>query len=235
MEHPFNRILKTSFWILFLVLVSSGWVEGGPVKSGGEKEKKTVVLDPGHGGKDFGGKGPDGTLEKNATLMLSKLITTELETRYRVLLTRTDDMEVDLSHRTGRANHEKAKVFISIHTGGSYYNDAFGVEIFSFQSASETDMGPGDKKLKLWDKIQVRHTDDSTRLADILMGAIAGIGVGARVHRAPIAVLEGADMPAVLIEIGCLTNALDEKRIRDPSEMLGYAKVVASAISEFLK
>lgn len=229
------KCLKKAIWLVLTIFISSGWVEGGSAKIGFEKDKKTVVLDPGHGGKDPGAKGPDGGLEKNITLMISKMIAAELEPRCRVILTRTDDIEVDLSHRTGRANHEKAKAFISIHTGGSYYNDAFGVEIFFFQTATDTNLGTDEKKLKLWDRNQARYVNDSSQLANMMMGSLAGLGIGARVQGAPVIVLEGADMPAVLLEIGCLTNAMDEKKLRDPSEMALYAKAAASAISEFIK
>ena len=81
-----------------------------------ESFKSIIVIYPGHGGQESGAKGPDGTLEKTVTLELARLIASELEPEFKVVLTRTDDYQVDLDNRTSLANHLKADIFISIHT-----------------------------------------------------------------------------------------------------------------------
>ena len=70
--------------------------------------KSIIVIDPGHGGQDFGAKGPDGALEKTITLELARLIVSELEPEFKVVLTRTDDYGLDLDNRTSMANHLQA-------------------------------------------------------------------------------------------------------------------------------
>ena len=103
-----------------------------------EAYKRVIVLDPGHGGRECGARGPDGTLEKTVTLALARLIAAELERDFKVTLTRTDDYHVDLNDRTALANHLKADVFISFHTGGSFVYSTTGTIIYYYQNVAES-------------------------------------------------------------------------------------------------
>ena len=93
-------------------------------------QKKTIVLDPGHGGYDKGAQGPDGTFEKNVTMEFARVLAAKLEKTYKVVLTRTDDYLVDSLKRTAMANHLHADLFISIHTGGSFLHHARGISFY---------------------------------------------------------------------------------------------------------
>ena len=102
-----------------------------------EAFKRIIVIDPGHGGQDFGAKGSDGTLEKTVTLELARLIASQLEPEFKVVLTRTDDYQVELDDRTALANHLKAAIFISIHTGAGFVHSTTGTSIYYYQNYSK--------------------------------------------------------------------------------------------------
>lgn len=230
-----ERALNVSLFFGLAAIVaifSAGGVFG---KSNVEKEKKIVVLDPGHGGADIGAKGQDGTVEKTITLTIARMLLTELESRYRVILTRADDLEVDPADRTAKANTEKADLFISIHTGASFLHEASGVEVFVFETPPGQMPVQEEKKIKTWDRVQITHKKGSREFAEALLNSIDMTGTEVRFHSAPLVVLEGADMPAVLLEIGHLTNPLDEKKLSDTAELTVIAKAIAAAVLEFLK
>jgi len=204
----------------------------------------TVVIDPGHGGNDLGAKGPSGTLEKNVTLELARLIARELENDFRVILTRTDDYGIDLFKRTGTANYKQADLFISLHTGASFLHNAKGLTIFYYQGTpvntpKDDPTGPSDTDAShpLWHQIQERHVTQSVRLAETIQKQLLAqtTFIESRLLKAPLAVLEGADMPAVLIEIGYLTNPIEEKTLSDPEALADYARGISRGIQLFFR
>ncbi|OGP57547.1 MAG: hypothetical protein A2V65_04410 [Deltaproteobacteria bacterium RBG_13_49_15] len=227
--------LKILLFFGLAVIAGIFSAEGVFGKSNVEKEKKIVVLDPGHGGADIGAKGQDGAVEKTIALTIARMLLTELESRYRVILTRADDLEVDSADRTAKANTEKADLFISIHTSASFLREASGVEVFVFETPPGQMPAKEEKKIKTWDRVQITHKKESREFAEALLNSIAMTGTEVRLHSAPLVVLEGADMPAVLLEIGQLTNPLDEKKLRDTVELTVIAKAIATAVLEFLK
>ncbi|HEY5610994.1 MAG TPA: N-acetylmuramoyl-L-alanine amidase, partial [Thermoanaerobaculia bacterium] len=93
---------------------------------------RTIVLDPGHGGKEVGAIGPNGLLEKDTTLTicqkLAELLGEKLHAR--VILTRTDDSVVGLEERTALANRYKADLFLSVHLNSSLVKGAHGTETY---------------------------------------------------------------------------------------------------------
>ena len=204
-----------------------------------------VVLDPGHGGEDFGAVGVGGLLEKDVTLAvaleLERLLKRELKAE--VHLTRRVDVFMPLSERTALANEVGAQIFVSLHTNASPKGKLSGMEVYYLDNtkdqASKTlaerenksltfegaDMN--DLQFMLSDLIQNAKLDDSIRLAhavqDGLMrhmdkrwGSLAVLGV----RRAPFYVLVGAHMPCVLVEMFFIDHLEDgarlaEKRFRE--------------------
>ena len=79
-----------------------------------------IVLDPGHGGNDVGAHGTQNMTEKQVALTFVGLMTQRLKKTYKVVLTRKDDYQIDAFERSAIANHLKADLFVSIHTGGSF-------------------------------------------------------------------------------------------------------------------
>jgi len=211
-----------------------------------EAYKKSIVLDPGHGGDQIGARGPEGTLEKAVTLHLARILSAELQNNYRVTLSRTDDYPVSLDDRTAAANNLKADLFISIHTGGSFVHSTSGAIIYHYQSFSEEAKRPMSEFSQkaantaaspVWDQIQNRYTEKSRILVDLINAQLSSIGAAgeSRVAGAPLAVLEGANMPAILIEIGYLTNPAEEKNLRDERFLTDLALAIKRGIDEYFE
>ena len=167
-------------------------------------EIKTVVLDPGHGGHNSGVQGPAETLEKSVALGLAQLIAGRLKKNYKAILTRSDDYWIDIPGRTAVANHLKADLFISIHTGGSFLHQAEGITIFYSKELSGHALETGADSSKpggvgnsqaLWDNIQAGHIASSRALAQIMQNNINNQlkFPKSKIQNADLMVLKGAD------------------------------------------
>ena len=195
---------------------------------------RTIVLDPGHGGDETGARGPAGTLEKDVTLAVARQLRAAIEHRLglRVLLTRDGDNTVGLDERAALANNNKADLFVSIHANASVSPAPLGAEVFYLSLdeygermkreaepgvASLPTASGGDRQVELilWEMAQSRHLADSAVLASIVEQQLrARVPMSARaIQQAPFRVLVGANMPAVLIEVGFLTNPGEEAKL----------------------
>jgi N-acetylmuramoyl-L-alanine amidase len=215
----------------------AGWLKSGA-------PRPVIVLDPGHGGNDHGARGPSGLLEKDVALSMARALAEALSARYRTVLTRDDDYGLSAGERASTANHERAALFISLHTGGSFRTTTGGMVVyFCAQTARESlpatplnDTSTG-RDLVFWDSVYLRHQTASRRLAQLLAASLKPLAAGAEVqYRAmPLLVLKGADMPAVLIETGYLTNPVDEQKLADPDHIRTLAYAIVEGIDNFLK
>ena len=241
---PFESGRYFAVLALVFMLISAMTTVGKTQEPLLNEQKKVIVLDPGHGGHDQGARGPEGTLEKTITLSLARLIATELENKYTVVLTRSDDYRLNIPSRTATANHWEADLFISLHTGGSFLHKANGITIFYCKeiAAAPLTFDPDQSKpLKSgnaqtpWKNIQSQHQATGKVLAQLIQNCInehPGF-VKSKVQGAPLMVLEGADMPALLIEIGYLTNPAEEKKLNDTSMLSGLAEGICKGIDNF--
>jgi len=192
---------------------------------------RTIAIDPGHGGEDAGVKNADGVKEKDLTLAVARRAKGVIEARLglRVLLTRDDDRNVPLDDRTSVANNNKADLFVSLHVNSSLRPSTAGAAIFlaAFdKDAAQTaeaggterlpTFGGGSRDIELvpWDLAQTRHLDRSEAFAGLVEQFLHDrVPLAQRaIDRAPLRVLESANMPAVLIELGYLSNA-DQARL----------------------
>lgn len=209
------------------------------------KYKGTVVLDPGHGGNDIGAQNAEGTQEKSVTLNLARMIADRIGDDFKVVLTRTDDYWVDIPDRTAVANNQKADLFISLHAGGAFLRSVGGTSVFYYDSYSDTTIK--EKKPSLdtldepdapipWDRIQEKHLTRSKKLAQMIQSELFLItqDPDSRIRGAPLVVLKGADMPAVLIEVGYLTNPNESKALVDENFLTLISDAIIKAIEEFL-
>jgi N-acetylmuramoyl-L-alanine amidase len=219
---------------------------------------RTIVLDPGHGGVERGAIGPAGTEEKELTLILAKALKRKLEERLavQVVLTRNEDADLPLDTRTALANQTKGDLFISIHLNASPESSAHGAETY-FLSPRATDAralqvaesenrgaagvnadgGTADAGLQLllWDLAQSQHLAASQSLAQLIQQELnTTLGLTDRgVRQAPFAVLVGATMPAVLVELGFITNSKEEERLLDPAYRADLLDAVVRAVVRF--
>src|SRR4051794_22499085 len=212
---------------------------------------RTIAIDPGHGGDDEGVKSGDGAKEKDLTLAIARRVKGAIEARLglRVLLTRDDDRSVPVDERTSVANNNKADLFISLHVNGSMRASASGAAIYlaAFdRDAAQAAAGGGERvpafgggsrdiEMVPWDLAQTRHLDQSAAFADLLQQALHDhVPMSARpIDRAPLLVLESANMPAVLLEVGYLTNAEQAKQLAGDAWQNAFVQGVFDAIVKF--
>jgi N-acetylmuramoyl-L-alanine amidase len=199
--------------------------------------KKTVVIDPGHGGHESGARGASGLMEKVVTLETARRIESNMKNRFKVHLTRTDDYAVAIIRRTDVANHLQADVFVSIHTGASFQHDARGMRIFFFEENRWVAPAESHTETGHWDRLQIKHVEKSKTLAQSLCKRLQAAvpAMGCEVEAAPLLVLRGADMPAVLIEVGTLTNTEDEKQLNADENLTLLGEAIADGINDFLR
>jgi N-acetylmuramoyl-L-alanine amidase len=208
------------------------------------KKPKIILLDPGHGGRDSGAQGPENIIEKNITMAFAIAMTERLKTPYRVMLTRKDDYQVSLFDRTAMANHHRADLFISIHTGAGFRSNPRGISVFSYERNDKQDALGGFQNdvqaetsltIQPWQQ-QGPHLIGKSRLfvallKKRLLAAYQDLDVYS--GAAPLVVLAGAHMPAVLIEIGHVSNPMDAKRLNDEAWISALAGHVCDAIDDF--
>ncbi|HEU4522166.1 MAG TPA: N-acetylmuramoyl-L-alanine amidase, partial [Thermoanaerobaculia bacterium] len=194
---------------------------------------RTIVIDPGHGGKEVGAVGPTGLMEKDVTLNVARKLAAALEARTgaRVILTREDDSVVSLDQRTALANQYRADLFLSVHMNAAVVADAKGSETYFLsleasdelaRRAAETENAAGgrgsddDLKLILWDLAHQEYLQESSRFAQAVQEEMnRATGVQNRgVKQAPFKVLLGATMPAALVEVGFITNPEEEAKLQ---------------------
>ncbi|MCY4077448.1 MAG: N-acetylmuramoyl-L-alanine amidase [Acidobacteria bacterium] len=188
-------------------------------------------MDAGHGGADEGARGSDGTLEKDVTLGVARRLRAAIEARLgaRVILTRTGDTLVPIDERAAVANNNKADLFISLHANSSLSRTRRGAEVFYLSIAeygaearevAEREapllsvVGGGAREIDIveWEMAQARHVDRSARLAELVEDELRQrVPMSPRaIQQAPFRVLVGANMPAVLVEMGFISNPAQE-------------------------
>ena len=200
---------------------------------------KTIVIDPGHGGKDPGAVGPNGTREKDLVLDVAKRLAKIIKKKMhvKVILTRNDDTFVPLAVRTQMANEKKADLFISIHVNASLSPETKGFEIyFLSEKASDKEaeavanmensviaMEEPSPKLNeltsiLWSMTFNKYMNNSSLLCSLISREVTLMRLGIQnrgVKQAGFHVLRGTKMPAVLVELGFLSNKGEERKLKN--------------------
>jgi N-acetylmuramoyl-L-alanine amidase len=219
-----------------------------------------IVIDPGHGGKDPGTKGRDGTREKDVVLAIGKKLKKLLEKNLNaeVVMTRETDKFVTLWERTQAANRIQAKLFISIHANANQNSRIRGIETY-FLGLHKTDASLNTAQRE---NAVIKYENDHSSYAElteenIILATIAQnsynlesqdfaaivqnsmskrTGLRNRgVKQAGFQVLWGASMPNVLIETGYLSNRTEEKLLRSASFQSKIAEAILESVMSFKK
>ncbi len=215
-----------------------------------------IVIDPGHGGHDTGTIGPNGLLEKDLVLDVSKRLGKLLEARLGadVAFTRRDDTFIPLETRTSIANQAQADLFVSVHANSSRDPDARGVETYylNFTSSPEAlevaarENAASDKSIHelqdLVKKIALKEKIEESRefASDIQQSLHSGLAAKAPgmrdrgVKKAPFVVLIGANMPSILAEISFISNPGDERRLKNSDYRQRIAESLFRGISRYV-
>lgn len=212
-----------------------------------------IVLDPGHGGSSPG-TAAEGLTEKALVLDIAYRLRNLLDDRYRVAMTRETDMNVALDHRTLIANRAGADVFVSIHVNWLPANRVCGVETYYLGPTDDPELSAlaerensealgyslSDLPRFLNEVYAQARQDDSRALAtavqESLYGRLRVENPDLRdrgVKSAPFVVLIGAEMPAILAEVSCLSDANEIERLRDEKYLQSIAEALDAGIRSY--
>ncbi len=224
-----------------------------------QSKPPTIVIDPGHGGKDPGAVGRRSLQEKVVVLQVAQALQELLRRKLphaRVILTRERDVFVPLEERANIANTQQADIFLSIHANASKRREVRGIETWYLSFAANSERAQ---------RIAARENNMSTHqlseLARILhdlqetdrinqSAVLAGLTQKALVNfitprytappdrgvdGAPFVVLLRTDMPGILVEIGFISNPTEEKRLRSRQYRLALAQGIFRGVHEFLR
>ncbi len=217
------------------------------------RQRHTVVIDPGHGGRDPGalayGGGEEAEIVLQTSLLLKQLL--EKDPRYDVRLTRESDVYVEHEDRVTKARNWGADLFISIHADAAMKPTVSGASVYTISTRGEARIEGAAKKygweLPLEDgtsdavsgilkDLMVRETkSNSSIFAGFLVPELGQAGPLLRnTHRQKnLFVLLAPDVPAVLVEIGFLTNKADSKRLKSKRGRKKSAEAIKRAIDAY--
>ena len=214
---------------------------------------RTIVLDPGHGGQDPGAIGPGAVREKEVVLDVARRLRDRLAREgIRVYMTRSDDRFISLSQRAAFANQRNADLFVSIHANSSRARGASGYETYYLSDATDDAAralaaaenaslelegiaaagATKDTEAIVWDLLNTENRTESRELAAAVCRGMKWFlpSQNRGVKSARFYVLKWARMPAVLIEVGFVTNRTEGQRL----ESATYRQRVSDGIAQGL-
>ena len=198
-------------------------------------KKHSVVIDPAHGGQDTGVKITDKVGEKDITLAIALALQKELakDDNFEIVLTRDSDKTISLEDRRKDISKIKPDVFLSLHINAGFSKSAAGFEIYypGFKNlADQKKQAKGVAK-----DTKNKYLNDSVRLAQIIQKKLDTLfprkGRGLREADTPI--LEGMNIPAVVVELGFATNPEERKKLLSENSQSEIARSLASGIKSF--
>jgi N-acetylmuramoyl-L-alanine amidase len=218
---------------------------------------RRIVIDPGHGGKDPGCNIRGSIREKDIVLDIAKILAKKIERQLgcEVFLTRNRDVFLSLEQRTAIANMKKADLFVSLHVNAHKNQRIWGLETYYLNIATDeravmvaarenatSEKNISDLQAILNDLMLNTKINESSRLADTVQKGLVG-SVKSRyntvkslgVKQAPFYVLIGAEMPAVLVEIGFLTNPVERKRLVSATYRQSVAQGITDGIQNYVR
>ncbi|MEN8752689.1 MAG: N-acetylmuramoyl-L-alanine amidase [Desulfobacterales bacterium] len=220
---------------------------------------RRIVIDPGHGGKDYGAPGYlKGVHEKQIALQIAKRLAVKLrnELHCEVLLTRSNDRYLTLEERTAFANTKNADLFISIHTNASRNQRAFGISTYflnladddeskrvaAMENATSTN-NISDLEKILFSLMHYSKINESSRLAATVQDTLTTHLKRKRysqikskgVKQAPFYVLLGAQMPSILVETSFISNPRECKRLVNPKYQDRLCEGIVLGLKKYIK
>ena len=221
-----------------------------------EKPSPTIIIDPGHGGKDPGAISKAKIREKDLVLSIAKKLGQALKKKLgaNVFYTRSDDRFITLGDRDRIANKRSCDMFLSVHANASKNSKAEGVEIYYLNKASdeassrlaarENEGAPKKEKEMeaiVSDLLQTASTEESALVAQAVERSTKGRIQkkykieDIKVKTALFYVLVGAKCPSLLIETGFVTNPKEGKRLKQAAFQKDFADSVADGVARYLK
>ncbi|MBW2001919.1 MAG: N-acetylmuramoyl-L-alanine amidase, partial [Deltaproteobacteria bacterium] len=218
---------------------------------------KKIVIDAGHGGKDPGAIGRNGLREKDVVLKLANLVAERVraDLHCKVILTRRSDVFLPLEKRTAIANMKGADLFISLHANAHKNRKLQGLETYILNIALDEESmnvaarenatstkNISDLQMILNDLMLNTKINESNRLAKFVHNGLVKelrkkytIVKNRGVRQAPFYVLIGAEMPAILVEVGYITNTIENRRLKSVSYLKRAASGIVKGIDLYIK
>ena len=218
---------------------------------------RRIVIDPGHGGKDPGCHSRGVIKEKNIVLNIARVLAKKIkeEIDCEVLLTRNRDVFLPLERRTAIANMKKADLFISLHINAHRSKKIKGLETYFLNMATDersvmvaarenatSEKNISDLQKILNDLMLNTKIYESSRLAHAVQnGMVSKLKIKYRnvrdlgVKQAPFYVLIGAEMPAILIETGFMTNSMEKKRLVSEKYQENIAEGITAGLKAYIR
>ncbi len=214
---------------------------------------KRIVLDPGHGGA-ASGTVAEGLTEKDLALDIAGRVRGLLSDRYRVAMTREADIDVELDRRSAIANRAGADLFVSIHVNWLTRNQTCGVETYYLGPTDDPELTALAERenaeahsysladlRRLLDGVYAQAMQDESRtlantVQDALFEQLRTSNPGLRnrgVKSAPFLVLIDAEMPAILAEVSCLSDADEIDRLRENDYLQSIAEALDAGIRSY--
>lgn len=222
----------------------------------------TVVIDPGHGGKDTGAIGKNGLREKDVVLSISRKLARQLTQphRIRVIMTRNRDVYLPLRTRMNIARKYNADLFIAVHADAYFNNDAKGMSVYVLSQHGATNEATRwlvqQEKYSELDNIDFDSLHDKSRMLRSVLIDLAqtatirdSIQIGNRVlsslnkvshlhykevTQAPFCVLKSPDIPSILIETGFLSNPVEASQLANVVYQDKVARAISSGVQGYL-
>ncbi len=220
--------------------------------------RRIVMIDPGHGGQDPGAIGVAGTREKFVALDTARTIARQLESigGYRVLMTRDSDEYIPLQDRVTMAQTVGAELFVSVHADANHNHHIHGASVYTLserasdeeaaelaarENSSDRVAGIDLSKHEpivneiLYDLARRETNNLSQRFAHALVAELGReVTLMDNTHRsAGFVVLKAPDIPSALVELGCLSNAHEERELRQVRYQVKLADSVARSIDDY--
>jgi len=225
------------------------------------QRKVVVCVDAGHGGKDSGAIGPDGTMEKNVTLAVARDLAAQIDKQpgMQAILTRDGDYFIPLARRYQIAREHDADLFVSIHADSYASGDARGSSVWVLSSRGKSSvaarmLADRENSSDLIGGVSLASENDSlakvlldmqqgwaVQASDVVAGnvlkALGQIGPTHRgyVERANFVVLRSPDVPSILVETAFISNPAEERKLRDPGHQKALAEAVMSGVKSYFE
>lgn len=218
-----------------------------------------IAIDAGHGGQDPGAIGPSGKREKDVVLAIARELARQVNATpgMRAYLVRDTDVYVERPHRARRARTARADMFVSIHADAATNRKASGSSVFTLstrgassqyarwaadrENASDLVGGvrleQGTLSSVLLDLAQTGHMKASQDAAKLVLNGLQQVGRNHKQHveYANFEVLRNADMPAMLVETGFISNPQEERHLADPAYQRRLARAVLEGVNTYFE
>ena len=190
----------------------------------------TIVVDAGHGGNDIGSGGQGGLLEKDLTLALALALRQALKEKsdLRIVLTRSEDRDMPMKERVNIANQQQNALLLSLHGGASFAPQPHGIAVFcALPHAPGAESGDRARAEMRRDHAAIgRHF--AAHVAEALTETTQA--AARSVHEAPLQLQRDLNMPAVLVEVGFLSNPAEEALLASPAYQQSLVEGIAMGI-----